>query len=349
VTTPVPPLEDADRQPNLGRRIVSPHTILSFAFAVAILVFVVRRLDIDPAAIWAQIQHANPLYLGGAFILWYGAFFVRAWRWGGMIDAAGEAGAHDGEVPATPRLAEIVCLAYFANSVVPAKLGDAYRSYLLKRDTGISMSAGFGTILAERVIDAVVLVIVLAGTALVVFGGAMPSQAQPAITLGAVLLVAAAIGLGLMWLTRDVLVRILPGRAQGIYTRLHGAVFGALRKPFPVIGLGIVLWLGDGTRVWLVSKSLNAGISPAVAILVATMGALLTIIPFTPAGLGVVELGVGSLLVGVVGLDPVMAGSIILLDRVVVFWSLLVVGTVLYLRRTRRDYATVTASAPSVG
>jgi len=141
----------------------------------------------------------------------------------------------------------------------------------------------------------------------------------------------------------------LPGRAQGIYTRLHGAVFGALRKPFPVIGLGIVLWLGDGTRVWLVSKSLNAGISPAVAILVATMGALLTIIPFTPAGLGVVELGVGSLLVGVVGLDPVMAGSIILLDRVVVFWSLLVVGTVLYLRRTRRDYATVTASAPSVG
>jgi uncharacterized membrane protein YbhN (UPF0104 family) len=79
------------------------------------------------------------------------------------------------------------------------------------------------------------------------------------------------------------------------------------------------------------------------------MGALLTIIPFTPAGLGVVELGVGSLLVGVVGLDPVMAGSIILLDRVVVFWSLLVVGTVLYLRRTRRDYATVTASAPSMG
>jgi uncharacterized membrane protein YbhN (UPF0104 family) len=328
---------------------VSPHTLLSFAFAVAILVFVIRRLDINPAAIWAQIQRANPLYLAVAFMLWYGAFFVRAWRWGRMIDTAREAGAHDREVPATPRLAEIVCLSYFANSVVPAKLGDAYRSYLLKRDTGISMSAGFGTILAERVVDAVVLVVVLAGTALVVFGAAMPSQAQPALTLGAVLLVAAAIGLGLMWLTRDVLVRVLPGRAQGIYSRLHGAVFGALRRPVPIIGLGILLWLGDGTRVWLVSKSLNAGISPAVAILVATMGALLTIIPFTPAGLGVVELGVGSLLIGVVGLDPVMAGSIILLDRVVVFWSLLVVGTVLYLRRTRRDYATVTATAPSTG
>ena len=61
------------------------------------------------------------------------------------------------------------------------------------------------------------------------------------------------------------------------------------------------------------------------------------------------ELGVGSVLVGIVGLDPVMAGSIILLDRVVVYWSLLVVGTVLYLRRTRRDYASVAASAPSMG
>ena len=212
-----------------------------------------------------------------------------------MLNTAGEAGAHDRPIPRTPRLAEIVCLAYFANSVVPAKLGDAYRGYLLKRETGISMSAGFGTILAERIVDAVVLVIVLAGTALVVFGAAMPSQAAPAMTLGAILLVGAGIGLGAMWLTRDLLVKVLPGRAQGIYTRLHGAVFGALRRPLPIVGLGIVLWLGDGTRVWLVSKSLNAGLSPAVAILVATMGALLTIIPFTPAGLGVVELGVGSI------------------------------------------------------
>ena len=107
----------------------------------------------------------------------------------------------------------------------------------------------------------------------------------------------------------------------------------------PIFGLGILLWLGDGTRVYLVSRSLNAGISPAVAILVATMGALLTIIPFTPAGLGVVELGVGSLLVGVVGLDPGQHGRVdhCAAHQLVVFWSLLVVGTALYLRRTRRD------------
>jgi hypothetical protein len=41
-----------------------------------------------------------------------------------------------------------------------------------------------------------------------------------------------------------------------------------------------------------------------------------------------------------------VAGSIILLDRVVVYWSLLVVGAGLYLRRTRREYRAVASTAP---
>jgi uncharacterized membrane protein YbhN (UPF0104 family) len=40
----------------------------------------------------------------------------------------------------------------------------------------------------------------------------------------------------------------------------------------------------------------------------------------------------------VLGIDPVVAGSIILLDRVVAYWSLLVVGAVLYVLRVRHEY-----------
>jgi uncharacterized membrane protein YbhN (UPF0104 family) len=42
----------------------------------------------------------------------------------------------------------------------------------------------------------------------------------------------------------------------------------------------------------------------------------------------------------------VVAGSIILLDRVVGYWSLLAVGGVLYLRRTRRELRAVALAAP---
>jgi glycosyltransferase 2 family protein len=336
----------ADVQAKLRQRVLSPQTLVSFGIAIAVLWFVARRLDIDPGAIWAQIRRANLWLLAVAFVLWYGAFFVRGWRWGRMLDAAGFNRAHGFSIPATPGLAEIVVLAYFANSIVPAKLGDAYRAYLLKRDSGVPFSAGFGTILAERLVDAMMLVIVLTGSVLVVFGTEMPSQARPTLMLGALLIVVGVCGLAVLWLTRDSVVRFLPGRIQEAYSRLQGAIFGALRRPALVLGIGVLLWLNDGLRVWFVARSLDASIPPTVAILVAVMGALLTVIPFTPAGLGVVELGVGSVLVGVLGVDPVVAGSIILLDRVVAYWSLLAVGTGLYLRRTRREYRELASTMP---
>lgn len=332
---------------SLGRRLRSPQTLISFAIAVAILWFVVRRLDVDPAAIWAQVRRANPLLLATAFAFWYGAFLVRGWRWGRMIESAELVKGHAERVPAPHNLAEIILLAYFANSLAPAKLGDAYRGYLLKREAGVPFSAGLGTILAERLVDALMLVVVLAGAALLLFGRAMPSQASPAMTLGALLLGGGTLGLAAMWLTRDAIHRVLPHRVRDGYARLHGAVFGSLRRPALIFGIGLLLWFGDGMRVWLVARSLDAGISPVVAVLVATMGALLTVVPFTPAGLGVVELGVGSVLVGVIGLDPVLAGSIILLDRVVAYWSLLLIGGLLYLWRTRRDLGSATRQAPA--
>jgi uncharacterized protein (TIRG00374 family) len=335
-----------DVQARLRQRLLSPQTLVSFGIAIAVLWFVARRLDIDPGAIWAQIRRANLWLLAVAFVLWYGAFFVRGWRWGRMLDSAGFNRSDGFSIPATRGLAEIVVLAYFANSIVPAKLGDAYRAYLLKRDADVPFSAGFGTILAERLVDAMMLVIVLAGSVLVVFGTEMPTQARPTLMLGALLIVAGVGGLAVLWLTRDAVVRFLPGRIQEAYARLQGAIFGALRRPALVFGVGLLLWLNDGLRVWFVARSLDAGISPAVAILVAVMGALLTVIPFTPAGLGVVELGVGSVLVGVLGVDPVVAGSIILLDRVVAYWSLLVVGIGLYLRRTRREYRGLASTMP---
>jgi len=336
----------ADVQATLRRRVLSPQTLVSFAIAIAVLWFVVRSLDVDPGAIWAQMRQANLMLLGVAFLLWYGAFFVRGRRWGYMLDSAGFNQANGFQLPTTPGLAEIVILAYFANSLVPAKLGDAYRGYLLKRESDVPFSAGFGTIVAERLVDAMMLVVVLAGAALVVFGTEMPPQARPALLLGALLIVVGLCGLAVLWFTRDTVVRFLPGRIQEAYTRLQGAIFGSLRRPALVLGVGLLLWLNDGMRVWFVARSLDAGISPSVAVLVAVMGALLTVIPFTPAGLGVVELGVGSVLVGVLGVDPVMAGSIILLDRVVAYWSLLAVGAGLYLRRTRQEYRGLASTVP---
>ena len=50
---------------------------------------------------------------------------------------------------------EIIFVSWLVNSVVPAKLGDVYRAWLLKINFPVSLSATFGTIFIERIFDLV--------------------------------------------------------------------------------------------------------------------------------------------------------------------------------------------------
>ncbi len=322
---------------SLGRRFFRPQTLVSFGIAAAILLFFLWRLEIDPGEVWREMRRANPWIFGLAFAVWYGSFFLRAYRWRLMLARVDIDRAHGYPVPGERGMVEIFLLSWFANCVVPAKLGDAYRSYLLKQKTGASFSTTLGTILAERLTDLTVLFLAMCGVGVVVFHGRVPTEATQAFVLGLALLGLAAIGLGAMSVFRHGLQRRLPARVREQYGRLHDAVFRCLRRPWSFLALSAVIWLSEGLRFWLAARALDAGISPTTAFFVALMGSLLTTLPFTPAGLGLVEAGATGVLIGVFGMNPSSALSIILLDRVVAYWSLIVVGLAVYMRRLRLD------------
>jgi uncharacterized protein (TIRG00374 family) len=361
VSQPVPnvtkPLEPVDAKPtgvqiesdadptngevqpgSLRSRILRPQTFVSFGLAVVILIFFLRRLDIDPAAVWAQVRQANPWLYALAFVAWYSTFLLRAVRWRMMLSRADIDPAHGYPVPGIAGITEILLLSWFANCVAPAKLGDAYRSYLLKQETKSPFSTGLGTIAAERLIDLVVLVVMMSAAAVIVFSGRLPAQAQQAFLLGVVLVAAAAIGLAGMWFSRGFFERLLPRRVHAQYARLSKAIFQCLRRPELFVAISVCIWLLEGMRLWLVAASLQAGLPPATALLIALMGSVLTTLPFTPAGLGVVELGTGAVLTQVIGMAPTMAASVILLDRVIGYWSLILVGLIVLIWRTRRQH-----------
>ncbi len=321
---------------SLAERVRRPQTLVSFGVAAAILWFFFRRLDIDPAAVWANVRQANPGIYALGFVAFYGSFLLRARRWRHMLGRAGIDAAHGHPMPSTSRIVEIFLLSWFANCVVPAKLGDAYRSYLLKRDTGASFSTTLGTILAERLIDLTVLFVAMSGMGLVVFGGHLPGKAAQAVIVGSVLLALGAVGVAVMWLSRAALERRLPVRVREQYARLHDGVFACLWRPQAFLAISAVIWLGEGLRLFLVAAALGADISVPTAIFVALMSSLLTTLPITPAGLGIVE-GAVIVVLTLIGLDTAMAGSIALLDRVIGYWSIVAVGMVLYARRTRRE------------
>lgn len=321
---------------SLGRRFFRPQTLISFVIAGFIVLFFFQRLDIDYGEIWSNIREANLAIYALAFIPFYGSFFLRALRWRLMLARVGISPENGHPVPGTRGLVEIFLLSWFANCILPAKLGDAYRCYLLKRQAKASFSLSLGTLLAERLLDLTVLFVFMAMSALIVFGGHLPGQASQTVYIGSGLLALGAVGLLGMWLARDFIQRRLPKRLHEQYGRLHDGVFACLRRPWVFIGIGLIIWAGEGLRLWLVAQALGADLDPATALFVALMGSLLTTLPITPAGLGVVEVATIKVL-DLVGVSTGMGGSIAVMDRVVGYWSVIAVGLVLYLLRMRRE------------
>lgn len=321
---------------SLGSKLFRPHTIISFGVALAIVFFLVRRLNIDPHAVWRNIRHANlGLYLV-AVAVYYLSFAARSIRWRWMLEQVDLSEAAGYPIPGNRGTLEILFLSWFVNCVVPAKLGDAYRCYLLKRRSGAPISRSLGTIFAERLTDLVVLFTLMAVAGALAFRGHLPGEASRTLVIGSALIVLAAIAVVGLWYGRHVVERRLPERIRAQFGQLHDAIFACLRRPWRPVGISILIWSCDGIRLFLVASALHADVSFSVAVFVALMSSLLTILPLTPAGLGVVELAIVAVL-KIAGVEASLSGSIALMDRIITYWSLLAVGLILYLRRLRAD------------
>ena len=336
---PAPEPESENRGEGFGSlaaRFKRPETLVSFGIAAAIVVFFVRGLDIDAGDVWANVRQVNPFLYALSLVVFYLGFIWRALRWRMMLGQTGIDAAHGYRLPNIAGLIEIYLLSWFANCLVPAKLGDAYRAFLLKKDSGAPFSTTVGTILAERLVDLVVLFLTMGVVGVAVFGSHLPGAAEQSLVFGVALMIVGLVGLGVMWWARDALARRVPARWQDQYARLHDAVFASLRRPAPSVLASLLIWLGDGLRLWFVALALGADVGLGTAVFVALMSALLTTVPFTPAGLGFVDVAMIGVL-KLVGVDAAMAGSVALLDRVIGYWSIILLGMVLYARRARRD------------
>lgn len=337
-----PPDSAVDPDP-LAKKFLNIRTALSFAFGLGLMAFVLSRANVNVDQIIAQLRTTNLLYFSAALLIYYLTFVVRALRWRKLLQNVGYGEGSAVVLPPVRGIAEIVMLSWFANCIVPAKLGDAYRAYLLKREAGVSFSKTFGTILAERIIDMLILFVMLVGSVLFAFHGAMPSVILSIMQVGVVLVGVVVVGLVVMRKMGGQIVRLLPKRIQAQYTLFEEGTLGSFRALPLVLSYSTVGWAIEAGRLFLVCLSLGlTGLSPAIVLFVALASALLTTLPITPAGLGFVESSiVGILLLAASfglapGIDENVATSVAILDRAISYWSLILVGFVLYLVTRKR-------------
>lgn len=334
IAPPEPPPVTGDgaitAPPDLQQKVLQPRTLLGFVLAGVALFFVYRTgLKLDFREVWDEMRQSHKGLLIAAFVVFYTSFVFRAKRWEVLLANVGYRRDQGYPMPSLVGLGEILYLSWFANCVTVARLGDAYRGYMLKRAANVSFAVTVGTVLAERLVDVAVLAGMMALSALVAFRGALPLAVEYALIGGLVVTGVGLVGLASLRRLRPLVQRVLPARLFGFYSNIEGGVVGSFRRVPLLIALSTIGWLIEGATLYLTAAAVGVPLSAAGAIMAALASALLSAIPISPAGLGFTESGTVLLLTSF-GIERTPAAAVVLLNRVINYWSIIAIGAVLY-------------------
>ncbi len=330
VPAAAPEREITADQVSLGRRLRQPRTIISILVPLVIIVAFVWLNREQLGRVPDLVLGANPALVLLAFVVFYLGFPLRGLRWARLLRGTGfRIGTRDAT--------EILFLSWLVNCVVPAKLGDVYRAYLLKINSTASLSRTFGTVFIERILDLFAIALLGLAAGIWSFRTGLPPEIQAVLVIGLGVVVVLALALFTMRnFGRRILTALpLPAGVVDLYDRFEQGVFGAIGiRQLPILGLITAgVWATESVRLYLVVGALafpdvTLGLSGAV--FVALIGSLLTAVPLSPAGLGIVEAGMVGVLTVAYRVPLPEATAIALLDRVISVFSIIILGSIAY-------------------
>ena len=313
-------------------RATRPSTLFAFALTAALLLALWSAASsVNLEQVGSTIAGANTAALAACL----GTLILRGLRWRVLIRTIGISISRRAAV-------EILALSFWVNVILPAKIGDVYRAWLLKKNGGSSFGRAVGTVVVERAVDLITVALLGALSAYVAFGGDL-SPAVTALTLIALAL--ALVGAAVLLLARGPAARLvaqlpLPAAAAEPIARAfdalkEGSRQGALTAVAPYT---LVIWALQAARLGCVAIALGLfQVDPApgflgisAVIFTALVSAVLSTIPFTPAGIGIVEAGSVGILISIFAMPTEAAIALTLLDRVIDIGSLMVGGGLLF-------------------
>ena len=276
-----------------------------------------------------------------AILIHYSGFAVRGHRWQLLLGTMGHRLSY---IYATTLLIS----GWFISALIPARAGDAARVYLLhaplqkapKQSAGsvlpsVPVADSLGSILLERLLDILAILLLGVGFGYFVLRDALPSWVLIAYAAAVTLLFV----FGLLLLLSPAVVRRLRGlsaaplwqKALGFGDEIANSLRRLPQNPSTmvvVIGESLYIWLCDALLLWLVLCSLSAGSAMATvnfpsAAFVALTVDIVAAIPLTPGGIGQIESAYAALL-RLLGIPLIVVTSVTLLTRLVSYWSFLI-------------------------
>jgi glycosyltransferase 2 family protein len=269
-------------------------TVLILALAVAMLGWFLRGADLR--AVWAEIQGGRLDLLVVAVLLTGTTYFFRALRWQYLLRPLGH--APFGEA------FKATVIGFAVSTLLPARAGEVVRPYLLAKRAGFRFTSTFATILLERLLD--LLTVLLLFGFYVLFHNPVARAEHAAVYAalksgGLVAAVGAVAGLAFTMVIAghpDTLAawalkveRVLPARfaaamAHVVRTFLEGLAIVRQPRRLAVAGLlSLPLWLSIAGPICLTSRAFHIDISYPDAFLLMAILVVGVAVP-TPGSVG---------------------------------------------------------------
>lgn len=333
--TVVQETEITREQLSLSKKLLNWRTLIPLIIVIVAIIFFVQKTHIDPHQTWMAIRSANIIFFLAAFVTYYLSFPLRAMRWRLLLENVGFTKENGVHLPKFWKLTEIIFISWFANAIVPAKLGDLYRAYLLRQETHVSATRSFGTVLAERLLDLIVLLLLFLPALIISLHSNLPWQVRTGLEITLVGVVIGIAGLFAMRIFRNHIARLVPTRLSEHYNHLQEGTLGSFQRLPALTGLTVGVWACEALRFFFIAMALNLIGGDAVhivsaAFFIALGEALLTVVPFTGGGVGLVEGGMLAMIALFTNALNV-ATAAILLDRTISLFSILIFGAIVFM------------------
>jgi glycosyltransferase 2 family protein len=231
---------------------------------------------------------------------------------------------------------------YMGNNVLPLRGGDAMRTFFGADRFALPYRQVFGTLIAERVLDAACVLGIFALIALALRPDlALPTVEWPLLGAAAAVLVVAALAVLVLARSGGWGERALDFlRPMAEATRSLRGGYGASMS-----AATLAIWGLEAATFWAVGAAAGLDISPLEAVYMVGLCAVFVLIPSGPGYLGTLDAAVlfGAEAIGGGGSEGV---SFLLILRFVYFVPLTLGGLALVLIRYRRPLAAPTGAAP---
>ena len=314
-------------------------SLLGIAVSVLCLAGVIYWAANQPAPqLPSDARHL--LYVLGAVALYAVNTGVRAERWHRLL-------VQDGARPHRGDSYALTVVGYTGNNILPARAGDAVRVLLMAPRAHSSRRTVIGTLLAERVLDLIVIVLLFVAVGY----GVLDEVGGGELEVIGGMTVAAIAGAAV---TVSVLRR--SGRLQQLVRPMLTSTAGLLsRDGVPLVAFTLVIWLLE-TFVWMtVGAAAGLDMSLLEGLYLVALASIFSLIPSGPAYAGTQDV---AAVVGIkaIGGSGSLASTYLILLRFVLQVPITLAGLLLLaaryggigrLRGAKLSEATAAADAPS--